>query len=193
MQTSRQQRQCVRRRWSPLLSVLVTLLALAGARSVESQQRRDPWLSVRFLEGSWTGKSDGEPGKGTVDRSYVFVLKNRYLHERNVSTYPPQGANKDGEIHEHWSFISYDRTRDALILRQFHQEGFVNQFVLVASSSSDKRLVFESESFENFPGWRGRETYELISNDEFVETFELGEVGKPLKVYSRNRFTRSKR
>lgn len=37
--------------------------------------------------------------------------------------------NKKGEIHEHLSFISYDKARKLLVLRQFHVEGFVNQFV----------------------------------------------------------------
>ena len=174
------------------LATLLTLSALGAARSAPKQQK-DPWLAVRFLEGTWVGTSKGEPGEGTVERTYAFALKNRYLHERNVSTYPPQAANPKGEVHEHWSFISHDRARDALVMRQFHQEGFVNQFVFARNASSDKRLVFESESFENFSGWRGRETYDLVSNDEFVETFELGQLGKEMQVYSRNRFKRAKR
>jgi hypothetical protein len=38
--------------------------------------------------------------------------------------------------------------------------------------------------------WRARETYDLISSDEFIETFEIGAPGKPLHVYSRNHFKR---
>jgi hypothetical protein len=47
-------------------------------------------------------------------RTYEFVLGSRFVHERNVSTYPPQEKNKSGEVHEHWSFLSYDRARQAL-------------------------------------------------------------------------------
>jgi hypothetical protein len=122
-----------------------------------------------------------------------FVIKDRYLHEKNVSTYPPQPANKAGEVHEHWSFLSYDRQRKALVLRQFHQEGFVNQYVMSAADSRPGKLVFTSERFENVgDGWRATETYEIRSPDEFVETFELGPPGKELEVYSRNEFVRVK-
>ncbi|HEU4365084.1 MAG TPA: hypothetical protein VFT13_06415, partial [Candidatus Krumholzibacteria bacterium] len=88
---------------------------------------------------------------------------------------------------------SYDRERKTLVLRQFHQEGFVNQYVLNAAESKPGKLVFDSERFENFDNrWKARETYEIRSVDEFVETFELGEPGKKLEVYSRNHFKRYK-
>ncbi len=61
----------------------------------------DPWSAVRFMEGEWTGESDGQPGKGTVKRSYRFALGKKFLHEQNVSTYPPQPKNEKGEVHEH--------------------------------------------------------------------------------------------
>lgn len=34
------------------------------------------------------------------------------------------------------------------------------------------------------------ETYDVISNDEFVETFELAPSGKELQLYSRNHLKR---
>ena len=52
------------------------------------------------------------------------MLGDRFLHERNVSTYPPQPANPKGERHEHESYFSYDRDRGRIVLRQFHTEGF---------------------------------------------------------------------
>ena len=172
----------------------LSLLLLPGARFAAAQTSADPWAPVRFLVGEWQGQAEGQPGKGTVQRSYTFVLKDRFLHERNVSTYPPQEANKAGEVHEHWGFFSYDRARKALVFRQFHQEGFVNQYVLNAAESGARKLVFVSERFENVPeGWRARETYEILSPDEFTETFELAESGKPFELYSRNHFKRVKR
>src|SRR5687767_14944755 len=69
----------------------------------------DPWQPLRFLVGEWEGTAEGQAGAGTVRRSYSFILKDRFLHEKNVSTYPPQEKNKAGEVHEHWSFFSYDR------------------------------------------------------------------------------------
>ena len=151
----------------------------------------DPWKAIRFLVGEWTGESEGEPGKGAVKRSYRFVLHDKFIHEKNVSTYPPQPKNPKGEVHEHWSFFSHDRARRTLILRQFHQEGFVNQFAL-APGGSEGTLVFESEALENVPaGWRARETYEVVSPDEFVETFEIAPGSGAHEVYSKARFRRA--
>jgi hypothetical protein len=150
----------------------------------------DPWAPVRFLVGEWRGESEGEPGKGTVRRSYSFVLKDRFLHERNVSTYAPQPKNERGEVHEHWSFFSHDRGRHTIVFGQFHQEGFVNQYPM-RPSSSQARIVFESEALENVPpGWRARETYEIVSPDEFVETFEIATGAGAYEIYSKARFKR---
>jgi hypothetical protein len=78
------------------------------------------------------------------------------------------------------------------VLRQFHQEGFVNQFVLVPPAGSGA-LIFESEALENVPkGWKARESYEIVSPDEFVETFEIASTGA-YEVYSRTRFKRRPR
>ena len=151
----------------------------------------DPWAPVRFLEGEWTGTAEGEPGVGTVHRSYRFILGHRFLHERNVSAYSPKQANTPGELHEHWSFISLDKQRGRLVLRQFHQESFVIQYVLDSEQTTPRRVVFVSEAFENLDGrWRAREIYEVDSAGGFTETFELAEPGKELRVYSKNSFTR---
>ena len=159
--------------------------------AVSAPPAADPWAQVRFLEGEWTGVAEGEPGVGTVHRSYQFILGHRFLHERNVSAYSPKQLNAPGELHEHWSFLSFDKKRKRLVLRQFHQEGFVNQFVFVPEQSTPRRLVFVSETFENLDErWRARETYDVSSADEFTETFELAEPGKDFQVYSKNSFKR---
>ena len=174
-----------------MFTALPLLLLLGPAQPGPSPAPPDPWSPVRFMAGEWDGESEGEPGKGTVKRSYQFVLGDKFLHERNVSTYPAQPRNPRGEVHEHWSFLSYDKARRALVLRQFHQEGFVNQFVM-APAAPGGAMVFESEALENVPaGWKARETYEVVSPDEFVETFELAMGDKPYAVYSRNRFKRA--
>jgi len=167
---------------------------LAGAAGTWPQEPvTDPWARVRFFVGNWQGVASGRPGDGTVVRQYELVLGQRFLHEKNVSTYPPQERNKKGETHEHWSFLSYDRARKVLVLRQFHIEGFVNQYALVPEESAPDKLVFEGEGFENVGGkWRGRETYRILGPDEFTETFELAAPGKPFEIYSTNHFKRSR-
>lgn len=174
------------------ISLLCLWLLPAPARS-EKEATSDPWSPIRSFVGEWEGISQGEPGTGNVKRTDAFVLKDRYLHEKNVSTYPPQGT-KPGGVHEHWGFFSYDRARKMLVLRQFHQEGFVNRYTLNQQLSKPGMLVFESEQFENFDNnWRARETYEIASTDEFVEIFELAPPAKPFAVYSRNHFKRVKK
>jgi hypothetical protein len=170
------------------LVLFVSAASVAGATQTASPD--DPWLPVRFLAGEWEGEAEGQPGKGSVKRSYCFVLKDKFLHEQNVSSYPAQPRNEKGEVHEHWSFVSFDRARRLLVLRQFHQEGFVNQYVLVPGGDPGK-VVFESEALENVPAsWKARESYESVSPDEFVETFELAAGADPYQVYSRTRFRR---
>lgn len=169
-------------------------LALPSVILAADGAKPDPWQPVRFMLGKWEGTTEGEPGKGTVARSYEFVLGDRFIHERNTSTYPPQEKNAKGEVHQHWSFLSYDKLRKALVLRQFHTEGFVNQYRAGAPSADGKQIVFESEAFENLQGeWRAREIYDVLGPDEFTETFQLAEPGKDFQTYSKNRFKRASR
>jgi len=169
------------------------LLIAASSVTVAGEAGPDPWAPVRFMLGKWQGEAQGDPGKGVVQRSYTFVLDNKFIEERNVSRYEAKSPGAEPEVHEHRSFISYDKARKTLMLRQFHEEGFVNLYALNAATSKPTRLVFESVSFENFSNeWQARETYEVISNDEFVEIFELKAPGKEFEVYSRNHFRRQK-
>ena len=172
-------------------SLLCLSLLVSGPSTQQvAQAKENPWQAVQFMVGEWEGESEGQPGKGTVRRRYRFVLGDTFLHEQNVSTYPPQPKNEKGEVHEHWSFFSHDRARRTLVLRQFHQEGFVNQYAMAPLIKANL-VVFESEALENVPrSWKARETYEVVSPDEFIETFELAEGGGAYQVYSRARFTR---
>jgi hypothetical protein len=109
---------------------------------------------------------------------------------RNRSEYAPQEKNPRGEIHEDEGWFSFDRARKRVVFRQFHIEGFVNQYVQGADSTATK-LVFTTEAIENIPaGWQARETYIVHGPNEFEEVFELAEAGKAFKLYSRARFRR---
>jgi hypothetical protein len=166
---------------------------LGDPAASQDEREEDPWKPVRFLEGSWTGTTEGRFGSGTVERVYSFVLDGAYLHERNASNYPPQERNPEGEFHEYWSFFSYDRARDLLVYRQFHDEGIVNQFVLNEAHTKADLIVFDTERIENFgEDWRAREAYRVISNDGFVETFYLAAPGKDYELYVTTRFERTR-
>ena len=173
--------------------IIAFILAVAAACVYATEEKPDAWERVRFLIGHWKGSTEGEPGTGTVERSYEFILRDQFIQEHSTSTYPPQEKNKAGEVHHHLGIISYDRQRKTLMMRQFHVEGFVNLYALNQAASSPKRLVFESEHFENFNNsWKAKETYDIISADEFIETFELAPPDKPFQLYSRNHLKRQK-
>jgi hypothetical protein len=148
---------------------------------------------VRTLLGSWEGNAQGEPGSGKSAREYRLTLCDRFFQVNGKSTYPPQEKNPKGEVHEDVGFISYDKTAQKLVLRQFHIEGFVNHYVLDSISEDGRTIVFLTAAIENIPaGWRGRETYQIVSDNEFVETFALAEPGKEFATYSETRFRRKR-
>lgn len=77
------------------------------------------------------------------------------------------------------------------MLREFHVEGFVNQYVITSSRADGKTIVFTSESIENIPaGFRARETYKILRPDEFREVFEVAEPGNDFELYSEGHFRR---
>ena len=172
-----------------LLLIVVTLVM----GFTPSRGRADSWSSFRFFLGSWTGTGKGQAGTSQVERDYRFVLQGQYLEARNRSTYPPQEKNLKGEVHEDLGFFSYDQTRKLHVLRQFHVEGFVTQYRLERVTDNQKTIVFVSESIENIgPGWRARETYKILNEDQFIEVFELAAPGKEFELYTENNFRRKK-
>lgn len=179
----------------PFLFLAATLFAAAarGADAPAPTNRPDSWKPVRVLLGKWEGGVQGEPGIGKAEREYNFALNNRFVQVTSKSIYPPQEKNKKGETHEDVGFISYDKAAKKLVLRQFHVEGFVNHYVIDSISEDGRTLVFITAAIENVaPGWRGRETYRIVSDDEFIETFALAEPGKDFATYSETRFRRKK-
>jgi hypothetical protein len=171
-----------------LLILLVPVLGLA-----QENRKENAWSPFMFFIGTWKGTGKGEPGISQLERQYQFVLDGKYIQVKHKSVYAPQEKNPTGETHEDWGFFSYDRSRKIHILRQFHVEGFVTQYVSERIAPDGKTIVFTAESLENLPaGWRARETYRILNNDEFVEVFELAAPGKEFSVYSENRFKRQK-
>jgi len=170
--------------------VVACLLSLSSLVSASQSSGAANLASIQSFIGKWQGTSEGQPGNGTVAREYRLVLGDRFVEETNRSVYPPQEKNSKGETHEHRSFFSFDRARKTIVFRQFHTEGFVNQYVLQASTKPGV-LVFVSEALENIPaGYRARETYALIGNDEIEEVFEIAEPGKDFVLYSKARLKR---
>ena len=174
--------------------VLVALMAsTVAAQEPPKAARPDPFAPIRFMVGTWKGESSGQSGKGTSERTYAFELGDAFLVARNTAVYPPQPKNEKGETHRDTGFISYDKLRKTLVFRQFHSEGFVNQYLLDPNATREDTVVFVTETIENImPGWRARETYRKTGPDTMVETFELAEPRKEFEVYSVCKLTRVK-
>lgn len=170
-----------------LLSIL-----LAVGLAAQAPAPPDPFAPLGFLEGTWKGDAHGEPGQGASNRTYEFVMKGRFLSVKNRSEYAPPAGRQHGEVHDDWGVFSYDKREKVLVLRQFHVEGFVNEYHLTASGPGF--LEFTTVRIENLPpGWRAREVYRRAGPDEFVETFSIAEPGKEFAQYVETRFRRAAR
>src|SRR5437867_10901669 len=165
--------------------MVAALLLLASRGIAQKPASADTWEPRKYLVGSWEGTGSGQPGMSKIQREYRFVLNDKYIQVQNKSTYDPQPKNPKGEVHQDWGMISFDKSRKNFVLRQFHVEGFVNQYVMTGSSADGKTIVFTSENIENIPaGYRARETYKILGPDEFKEVFEIAEPGKDFEIYS---------
>jgi hypothetical protein len=170
------------------IAVLLPALVMAQA-----DKKKDIWEPFKFFVGEWEGKGEGKSGISMVEKNFQFIMNGKYLHLRTRAVFEPQEKNPEGEVHEDWGFFSYDRSRKKFVFRQFHIEGFINQYVLESISDEGKTLVFDSEQFENVPpGWKARITYKIVAADTLEESFDLATTGKDLQCYIRNVLKRKK-
>jgi len=166
-------------------------LLVATVTYGQTNKRDSIWSPIKYFVGTWKGEGGGEPGMGKYERTYQFILNNNVIEIKNKSTYPPTAKNPKGELHEDIGYFIYDRGRKTFLLRQLHIESFVNDYVLESISADKKTLVFVTESIINIPkGWKGRETYRILNDKTFEETFELAEPGKEFTLYSKVNFVR---
>lgn len=165
---------------------IVSVLLCGGAEG-----REDVWAPLRFFAGRWEGKAASRTSVGTATREYEFIFDGAFLQARDAHVYEMSTSMPEGQVHEEIGLISYDRIRKTFVLRQFHGEGFVNQYALDSLSAGGLTIVFVSESIENVPpGWRAMERYERLGDDEFIEFFKLAPPGGEFEVYTETHFTR---
>src|SRR5262249_13591206 len=108
-------------------TLIVAALCAGCARTPASGLTGDQWAPLRPFLGRFMGEGAGEPDRGArvppASRRPVSAGK------QSLDLCPP-GQESQGEVHEHWDVFSWDRRRKAFVLRQFHTEGFVNQYLL---------------------------------------------------------------
>ena len=181
------------RKFGPIITymrLIFLILFIPFVSHAQLSKRDSLWLPFQPLIGTWTGTGEGVDGNGMYERTYQFVLNKKYIEVRNRTVYPMTKEKPKGYVHEDVGYISYDKMRKTFVFRQFHGEGFVNQYILDSLSADKKTLVFISEAIENIPtGWRARETY-TVSNNTLTEVFNLAEPNKSFELYTKAQLTR---
>ena len=178
------------------MKVYSTILLLVLAGVAAQGQEQTPSFNLEALSsyfiGQWKGLENGKAGHGVGTRTYEMVLGQQFLYQQNTSHFEPQEKNPTGETHQDWAIFSYDKIRQSVVLREFHSEGFVNQYTLKADSVNNiPNLIFMSESIENLPsGWRAKVVLEITGPDTFTEFFELAQPDGDFEPFLHNRWTR---
>jgi hypothetical protein len=163
----------------------VRILPLVVLIAISAAAQSDPWSPVRVFEGKWEGSITGKPGKQFSSREYQFVLHDTFLSQRDHSVYEAKTLDEMPKIREDFGYFSYDTFLKKMVWRQFHSEGFINEYRLESVSTDGKFLEFITVRIENLaPGWRAKKSYRVLSADEIEETFSLAPPGKDFDVYT---------
>jgi len=162
------------------------LLSMLGGSQILGQT--DPFQPISFVIGKWEGSGVGfGSNRSTIQSSFQPVMNGTYIEVMNESLFEPTEDNPQGDHHIDKGFISFDKVRGVLVYRQFNNEGYVNQYTLSDSLSTDFVLVFESENIENFvPGGRARITLRNISEDSIETAFDLSFPGREFTCVGTN-------
>jgi hypothetical protein len=177
------------KRFFIIMLLVMPLVLLMGQ---EQEKKPDVWEPFQFFIGKWVGTGEGKSGESTLTREYDSKFNKKFIYSTNRAVFKPTGKNKKGEIHEDFGVLSYDKMRKKYIFRQFHVEGFINQYVAEISPDG-KAYTFVSESIENLPpGWKVRLVMKIEGKDKFSERFELAGPGKDFSCLITNQFTREK-
>lgn len=156
--------------------VLVPILVAA-----QTEQKKDIWEPLRFLEGTWEGE---DPGVSKVTQVYQFVLNGNFLHMKTRSVFEPTEKNPKGEVHEDFGIFSYDQGRKTFVLRGFYVEGFVNTYVMDDISEDGKNFMFLTEHVENAPeGTEAKLEFKVLSDDEIEQSFHVAFPGREFSCF----------
>lgn len=172
-------------------SRIIMVVLIPVLLSAQTAQNTDIWKNFRFFIGKWEGQGEGKSGISKGYQEFQFILNDKFLSIKNKAVFEPQKNNPKGEVHEDLGFISYDQMRQKFVLRQFHIEGFVNQYVLDTVSDDGRTFIFESETIENIPaGFKARLTYKILNDNEFQQSFDLASPGEEYQCYSTGKMIR---
>jgi hypothetical protein len=79
------------------------------------------------------------------------------------------------------------------VFRQFHIEGFINQYVLDSFLDDGKTIRWVSEKMENAPpSWKVELIYTIKDERTIEESFNLGMPDRDFECYNLNRLKRKR-
>ena len=169
----------------------VRILPLIVLLAVTAVGQSDAWAPLRILKGKWEGTVTGQPGTQASSREYQFVSNGTFLWQHDHSVYQAKSPSDAPKVREDFGYFSYDKFVKKIVWRQFHSEGFVNEYQLESVSPDGKAFEFVTVRIENLPpGWRAKKSYRVLSADEIVETFSLAPPDKDFEAYTVARLRR---
>jgi len=160
--------------------------------TIQSPNGGEVWEvgSVHDIGWSSTGSGFGN-SISTIESEFNLVMNGKYIIVINDSKFKPTEKNKEGENHVDWGIISYDKSRNKIVYRQFNNEGYVNQYILNDSLSNNTVLIFETENIENFvEGGKARLTIKKISQNELETIFDVSLPGRDFACFGMNKLKR---
>ncbi len=174
-----------------IVLTVLSALALASVAGAQDKQPANTWEPFEYFLGEWEGTGKGNNTTSRVRTEFALVLDGQFVQVSNHSVTEPAEGESEGDVHEDVGYISYDKSRDTYVFRQFHAEGFVNQYVLESVAPDGKRIVFVTESIEGISaGWRARTTYHIDNDNEFHVLFDLASPEKEFSTCQQAWLTR---
>jgi hypothetical protein len=172
--------------------LIITLLLITFLLPNLLFSQNTNFQNLEVLIGSWKGNGSGfSGGTSTITTSFAYALDQKYIYTKNQSSFPPSEENAKGDEHQDWGMISYHKGKKAIIYRQFHNEGYVIEYALNDSLSSDNTFVFESFSIDNFvPGGRARFTILMKAKNVIETIFDISFPGKEFACFGKNTLVR---
>lgn len=169
------------------LTVLLFALIIGVCAKAQNDLAR-----LENLIGTWEGTGTGfGNSKSVISAEYSWLMNKQYIKVKHHSEFEPTDQNPEGEIHDDMGIISFDKSRKVVVFRQYHVEGYFNEYVLNDSISSPEKLIFETERIENFvPGGRAKFTIKLIGKDEIQTVFDVGFPGREMACFGTNNLKR---
>lgn len=130
-----------------------------------------------FLIGKWKGHGAGFGSTSVVEQEYELVLQEKFIRSMSHSVaHDDEGQLVD--VHDDWGMFSFDSDREAIILREFYSEGYVNIYVMSEGDDPGKSFVFTTEKTEGAGGLQAKLRLNLLSNDEFQMFLDLARPGE---------------